>query len=64
MPVNYYIQEEISKKCRYLRLSKLKGVSVPRHHSQNLFGNTLQMWATFSLCLRFIALLVFDLFYS
>ena len=56
---------KMSRKCRYLRLSELNGRLLSAgHHSQNLFGNTLQTWATFSLCLRFIDLLVFDLFYA
>ena len=54
-------QEEITKKCRFLRPFELTGHSLSAvDQSQNMLGTTSRMQATFSLCLRSIALIVFD----
>ena len=59
------IQKEMTKKCRYLRPFELNGRSlIAVDQSKNLLNTTSRMWATYSLCLRFIALIVFDLLCS
>jgi len=46
----------MTKKCKFLRPFELNGRSLSTvDQSQNLSGTTSRMWATFSLCLRFIA---------
>ena len=59
------IQEEMTKKYRFLRPSEMNWRSFSAvDQSQNLLGTTSRMWATFILSLIFIALIVFDLLCS
>ena len=54
------IQEEMTEQFPFLRPSELNGrLFSAVDQSQNLLGTSSRMWATFSLCLRFIALIVF-----
>ena len=56
-----HIQEEMTKKCRFLSPFELNGRSLSAaNQSQNLLGTTSRIRATFSLCLVFIALIVFN----
>ena len=59
------IQKELTKKYRFLRPFELNGCSLNAvDQSRNLLDTTSKMWANFSLCLRFIASIVFDLLCS
>ena len=56
------IQEEMTEKGRFLCPSKLnEGQLSAIDQSQNFLFSTLRMWATCSLCLRIISMIVFDL---
>ena len=53
------------EKCRFLSPFELNRRSVGTvHQSQKLLGTTSKISANFSLCLRFIASIVFDLLCS
>ena len=55
----------MTEKCRFLRPSELNGRSLSAvDQSQNLLGTTSRMLAIFSICFRFIALILFDLLCS
>ena len=54
-------EKEIIKKYRFLLSFELNGRSLSAvDQSQNLLDTISRMWVTFSLCLRFIAVIVFD----
>ena len=55
----------MTEKGRFLCPSEFNGRSLSAvDQSQNLLGTTSRIWATLSLCLRSIALTVFDSFCS
>ena len=59
------IQEEMTKKGRFLRPSELNGRPLRAVDlSHNLFGTTIRMWATFSFFFIIIATIVFYTFFS
>ena len=59
------IQEEMTKACRFLRPFELNGRPLSAvDQSQNVLDNTSRMWTLFSLCLRFITIIFFDLLCS
>ena len=65
LPQMARIQEEIPKKCRFLRLFKFNERSLSAvDQFQHLLGTTSRIWANLGFCLRFIALIVFDILCS
>ena len=59
------IQEEMTKKCRFLRQFELnRRLLSAVDQSQNSLGTTPGMWTIFIICLKFTALIVFDLLRS
>ena len=59
------MQEDMSEKNRFLRPSCSNGCSLSAvDQPRNLLGTTLRMCATFSLCLRYIALIVFFIYHA